>query len=86
MCLTRCSMSDIDGDKLVMPGCLVRGPPTYSRNLCVPRVGLPKLGDSVQTFRESMSENFPRRNPSGCRLLVFGTTKSEGGLSAQSID
>jgi hypothetical protein len=52
MCLTRCSMSDIDGDKLVMPGCLVRGPPTYSRNLCVPRVGLPKLGDSVQTFRE----------------------------------
>jgi hypothetical protein len=45
-------MSDIGSDELVMPGCLVGGPPTNGRNQCVPRVGPSEPGDSVQPFGE----------------------------------
>jgi hypothetical protein len=48
MCETRCSMTDINSDELVMPGCLVRRPPTHSHNLSVPQVGVPESRDPVR--------------------------------------
>jgi hypothetical protein len=52
-CKTRRSMIDIDGNELVIPWGLVRGPPADGRNLCVPRVGVPESGDSTQPLSES---------------------------------
>ena len=51
-CSTVCIVNDGDDDKLVVPGCLARGPPANACDLCASGIAWSVSGDIGQPFRK----------------------------------